>query len=500
MAELNCTEEAVAKQLTLLLDTNVLIPLQDSYAVLSENLANLHRLALVGGHKFVYHPASVDDFERDSDQARRARNLEHIRRYPALERPAKCPWNTPTTSPNDACDNEILYALECDAAHALITEDRGLLNKARARGLSHRTYNIQTAEDWLRRLHQPNGVSLPNIDDTPLHTLTPELASPFFDSLREGYNGFDAWFRSKARENRKAWVYRDEAGALGAICVYDVQTDETVTNEGKRLGGKALKLCTFKVDQRVRGRKIGELFLKAAFRYGTENACEHVFIHADVKKHPYLVNLLADFGFADVGTYGLDRVFVKWHPVRAPDAAGLSALEYVRQFYPHYQAGPDVQKFLIPIQQGFHQILFPDYPALQPLLFAARGSVGNAIKLAYLCHAASKQIRAGDLLLFYRSEDEQAVTSLGVVERFAVLSDAASIAALVSRRTVYSIEEIEGMATRPTKVILFRLVKHLPAPPSLKRLLEDGVVAGNIQSITKISDDSFSRVLEAAGT
>lgn len=490
----------MAKQLTFLLDTNVLIPLQDSYAVLGDNLANFHRLALVGGHKLVYHPASIKDFERDTDLGRRARNLEHVRRYPALERPAQCTWNTPTTSPNDACDNEILYALECDAAHALVTEDKGLLTKARARGLGHRIYNIQTAEDWLRRLHQPLDVSLPNIDDVPLHSLTPELSGAFFDSLRDGYDGFDGWFRRKARENRKSWVYRDVDGVLGAICVYDVQTDEAVTDEGKSLDGKALKLCTFKVGQSVRGRKIGELFLKAAFRYATENACEHIFIHADVDKHAYLVNLLVDFGFEDVGPYGMDRVFVKQHPVAAPDTAGLSALEYVRRFYPHYQAGDQVQKFLVPIQHEFHRILFPDYQALQSQLFAPQGSAGNAIKLAYLCHAASKRIKPGDALLFYRSEDEQAVTSLGVVDQFAVLSDAANIAAMVSRRTVYSIEEINRMATRPIKVILFRLVRHFPVPASLKRLLDDGVVVGNIQSITKISDEAFSRVLAATGS
>lgn len=489
----------MAKQLTLLLDTNVLIPLQDSYAVLSESLASFHRLAVIGGHQLLYHPASIADFERDSDLERRARNLQHIRRYPALDQVAKCPWNTPATNPNDACDNEILYALECDAAHALVTEDKGLLTKARARGLGNRTYNIQTAEDWLSRLHQPHDVSLPNIDDVPLHSLTPELPEVFFDSLREGYAGFDDWFRKKARENRKAWVYRDEAGVLGAICIYAIQIDEAVTDNSAILDGKALKLCTFKVGQGVRGRKIGELFLKAAFRYGTENACEHIFIHADVDKHTYLVNLLSDFGFEDRGAYGADRVFVKRHPIVAPDDAGMPPLEYVQRFYPHYQAGTHVRKFLVPIQQGYHRILFPDYDAVQSLLFVAGGSVGNAIKLAYLCHAASMQIRPGDLLFFYRTEDEQAVTSLGVVDQFAVLDDAAKIAALVSRRTVYSIQEIEGMASRPTKVILFRVVKHLTKPVSYQQLQSEGVVKGPIQSITHISDDNFSRVLAAGG-
>ena len=489
----------MTKQLTLLLDTNVLIPLQDSYAALSENLASFHRLALVGGHQLRYHPASIADFERDLDLDRRARNLQHIRRYPALVQPAKCPWNTPATSPNDACDNEILYALECDAAHALITEDKGLLTKARVRGLSNRTYNIQTAEDWLRRLHQPHDVSLPNIDDVPLHSLTPELSLAFFNSLREGYAGFDDWFRKKARENRTAWVYRDESGVLGAICIYAVQTDEAVTDDSAKLEGKALKLCTFKVGQGVRGRKIGELFLKAAFHYGTENACEHIFIHADVDKHNYLVNLLFDFGFEDCGAYGSDRVFVKRHPIIAPDDSGIPPLEYVKRFYPHYQAGTHVRKFLVPIQQGYHQILFPDYDAVQSLLFVAGGSVGNAIKLAYLSHAAVKKIHPGDVLLFYRTEDEQAVTSLGVVDQFSVLNDAAKIAALVSRRTVYSIKEIEEMVSQPTKVILFRLVKHLAKSVSYQQLQNDGVVTGTIQSITNISDDKFSKVLAAGG-
>ncbi|MCU4120994.1 N-acetyltransferase [Variovorax sp. N23] len=466
---------------------------------MSDCLANFHRLALVGGHQLVYHPASIADFERDPDLTRRARNLQHIRRYPALQQPAKCPWNGPATTPNDACDNEILYALECDAVHALVTEDKGLLAKARARGLSTRTYNIQTAEDWMRRLHQPHDVSLPSIDDVPLHTLTPELSGPFFDSLRNDYTPFDDWFRRKARQNTKAWVYRDEAGVLGAICIYDVQIDQVITDDHERLDGKALKLSTFKVGESVRGRKLGELFLKAAFRYGTENACEHIFTHTKVGKHSYLVDLLLDFGFENRGPYGSDLVFVKQHPAMAPGAAALSPLEYVRMFYPHYQAGTHIRKFLVPIQQGFHRILFPDYQAVQSLLFGPVGSVGNAIKLAYLCHAATKEIQVGDVMLFYRSEDEQCVTSLGVVDQFAVLDDAAKIAALVSRRTVYSIKDIEHMAARPTKVILFRLVQHFSKPVPYQQLRTERVVTGPIQSITKISDVAFSRVLAAAG-
>jgi GNAT superfamily N-acetyltransferase len=494
----------VPQRLRFLLDTNVLIPLQSALQVLEGNLANFVRLASIGGHQLMYHPANIADFERDTNLERRQRNLERIKQYPALHDPAPCTWNTTGISPNDACDNDLLYALYCDAVHALVTEDKGIHAKARLHGISHRVYTIQTAEDWLKRLHETRLIVLPNIQDTPLHSLTPELAEGFFDSLRDGYpatatrDGFDEWFRRKAREDRHAWVYRDGCGALGAICVYHVQHDETLTDAGDVLAGAALKLCTFKVGESVRGRKVGELFLKAAFRFATKNGCENIFITAKADSQDYLIRVLKDFGFDERGTYRGDIVLVKPHPVIQPGPDDIEPTEYVRKFFPHFRSDAAIQKFLVPIKPHYHRILFPDYAAVQQGLFAPTGSVGNAIKLAYLCHAPTNSVRPGDVLLFYRSEDEKAVTSIGVVEQFEVSADGAQIASLVSRRTVYSIGEIDELAKKRTKVILFRLIGHLSAPVPYGKLMQDGVVNGPIQSIRKVSDVSFSRVLTAS--
>lgn len=485
-------------RLRFLLDTNVLIPLQDSYQTLTSNLANFVRLANIGGHQLLYHPATVADFQRDPDESRRNRNLQRLNQYSQIDNSAPCPWNRPETSGNDACDNEILYALACDATHALVTEDRGIHSKARALGLRDRVYTIQMAEDWLRRLHEPREVVLPNIEDVPLHSLTPGLHGDFFNSLRQGYSGFDEWFRQKARENRRAWVYRGDDGRLAALCIYTVQTGEAINDAQEHLAGDALKLCTFKVGEQVRGRKIGELFLKAAFRYATERACEHLFTHTNAYEHDYLLRLLEDFGFFQRGSYGSDAVLVKAHPRVAPDPADLAPLEYARRYFPHYRFDSQVQKFIVPIRPNYHDILLPDYSPHQGRLFAAQNSAGNAIKLAYLCHASASSIRLGDVLLFYRTNDERAVTSVGVVDNFKTLQDAAEIASLVSRRTVYSLHEIEKMAIKPTKVILFRLVEHLPRQVSHTQLQHDCDVAGPIQSIRKIQDEQFRKILSAA--
>ena len=486
----------MSQRLRFLLDTNILIPLQDSLLVLEPSLADFVRLAGVGGHQLLYHPASKIDIERDKDVQRRARTLARLSQYTKLEGAPSSPRNTPQTSPNDACDNDILYALECSAVHALVTEDKDIHTKARQAGFGHRVYNIQTAEDWLRRLHEPAEVHLPNIEDVPMYSLTDQLESALFDSLRTSYDtperSFNKWFHEKAQTGRKAWIARIDQGGVEAICIYAMQTDQVINDDQERLQGLSLKLCTFKVGEQIRGKKIGELFLKAAFRFATENRCENIFVHSN-SEQIYLLELLNDFGFEQRGMYGSDIMLVKSHPI-SPPATAMPALDYARLYFPHFRQDVTVRKFLVPIQPRYHQTLFPDL-ARQAQLFGGNSTAGNAIKQAYLCKAQTTQVRPGDVVLFYRTGDEKAVTTIGIVERYEVHESATNIMQLVSRRTVYSQKEIQAMASTPTKVMLFRLAGHFQVPITYSSLQHESIVSGPIQSITKISDDSFSRLL-----
>jgi GNAT superfamily N-acetyltransferase len=464
--------------------------------VLEPSLANFVRLAGVGGHQLLYHPASKTDVDRDKNTQRRDRTLARLQQYTKLEGVPSSPDNTAQTSANDACDNDILHALECSAVHALVTEDKEIHTKARQAGFGDRVYNIQTAEDWLRRLHEPAEVHLPNIEDVPMYSLTSQLNAPLFDSLRSSYDtperSFNKWFHDKAQTGRKAWIARTEQGSIEAICIYTMQTDEIVNDAKESLQGVSLKLCTFKVGEQIRGRKIGELFLKAAFRFATDNRCENIFIHTSADQF-YLLELLSDFGFQRRGIYGADIMLVKAHP-SLPPVEDVPALDYAKLYFPHYRKDTSVQKFLVPIQPQYHQILFPDL-ARQGQLFSGNSVAGNAIKQAYLCKAQTNQVKPGDIVLFYRTGDDKAVTTIGIVERYEVHSNATNIMQIVSRRTVYSQRDIELMAKSPTKVMLFRLASHFHSPIPYSTLTQERIVLGPIQSITKISDDSFSRLL-----
>lgn len=329
-----------------------------------------------------------------------------------------------------------------------------------------------------------------------MYSLTNQLDSALFDSLRTNYDtperSFNKWFHDKAQTGRKAWIARTEQGSIEAICIYAIQTDEVINDAKESLQGSSLKLCTFKVGEQIRGRKIGELFLKAAFRFATDNRCENIFVHTSEDQFD-LLELLSDFGFQRRGMYGTDIMLVKAHP-SLPPVEDIPALDYAKLYFPHYRKDASVQKFLVPIQPQYHQVLFPEL-SRQGQLFNGNSVAGNAIKQAYLCKAPSNQVHAGDIVLFYRSKDEMAVTTIGIVERYETHTEAAKIMQLVSRRTVYSQSEIEAMTNKSVRVMLFRLVGHFNKPISLACLKHDANVSGKLMSITKISDDSFARIL-----
>lgn len=483
----------------ILIDTNIIIHLEDSSKILDASLSELFRLAYKNKHEIVVHPASFDDIKKDRDEKRKGISFSRVRKYPVLKGPPEPRaleldgLGLSEITENDHIDNLILYAVFKDAANILVTEDREIHKKAVILGLSDRVHYIQQAAEFLRRLYSSIPVSLPNIEEIELHQI--DLSSQFFDSLREDYSEFDVWYKKASREGRKAWVHRNESGQLGAICIYKEEQNPIITNGNISIPGRVLKLCTFKVEEAMRGRKLGELLLKAAFRYATGNKIEHIYITMKPGKQGYLEDMCKEFGFYSFGVYidNRDDVFVKDHFIIPPDN-GLTPLEYGIHYFPHFKCDKNINKYIVPIRPKFHGLLFPEIEP-QPS-FIIGSSVGNAIKQAYLCHARLGGISPGDILLFYRSQDLHAITSLGIVEISTDLQEQEKIMQIVSKRTVYTYEDIKKMAEKKTKVLLFRLAKHFSRPIPDKWLISNGVVRGNIQTIRGISHESFTKIIQ----
>ncbi len=318
-----------------------------------------------------------------------------------------------------------------------------------------------------------------------LHSLRGD--DPIFESLRSDYPGFDQWLTKVSREGREAWVIESPGGRCAGICIWKSDDDEF------RFGGKVMKLSTFKVAEEHRGRRYGELLLKTVFTELRANRYDHVWLTV-FERHTALITMLEDFGFErhDIETPLGELVMVK-HLV--PTSG-----ETTDHFAYHCRFGPpavdltlDASVYVIPIQPRYHTRLFPDHPDEPARLLPDDDPFGNALRKAYLSQSAIAPLARGDTVLFYRSDDWQAVSAVGVVEDSMRSDDPSEIAAFAGQRTVYSYTEIAEM-TRPSALaILFRQDRLIERGWPLDDLLAADVLNAAPQSITQVrSEDGIA--------
>lgn len=401
----------------------------------------------------------------------------------------------PPKNDNDRIDNLILLAIHKNCVHWLVTRDEGIHKKAKRLGEQERVLTVDQAISALSKFDTEELSLYPSIKNVPCHTL--DLKNSFFDSLRESYD-FDKWFNDKcAKTGRNAWICT--AGSeIHAICIYKIENSPILTIEKKGLQGNILKLCTFKVLKR--GYKIGELLLKQAFNYAIENNIDHVYATIEPNEHELLEELFYDFGFYVYGVDidGRDNVFVKDFPKTFP-ITDDDPLEYAIKYFPLLKISSN-SVYIVPIQPDFHKILFPELKnTIQYDLFDDEtSSAGNTIKKAYLCNTNTRSIKSGDILFFYRTKDDKAITSYGIVDQFYIESDPEKILQWVSKRTVYSYDEIVSMSGKNIKIILFRLVGHLENHIGFNKLKQLQVITGPIQSVTRITDYKIKNIIDEA--
>lgn len=121
---------------TYLIDTNVIIGLEDHRTVQPAFAA---LLSVAAKHKvdIMVHEAARDDIQRDQDAKRRAISLSKLEKFQLLKKVRGLTQAHlgakfgPLKRPNDVVDATLLDALDRNAADFLVTEDRGLHDRAR---------------------------------------------------------------------------------------------------------------------------------------------------------------------------------------------------------------------------------------------------------------------------------------------------------------------------------------------------------------------------------
>ena len=487
-----------------LIDTNIFIQLEDNQIV-KKSFAKFHSLCNKNSAVICIHKLSKKEIEKDDDQIRKNEALSKIKKYELLEKP---PLEKKTkleklfgkiNKNNDEIDCQLLFALYKNSVSFLVTEDTGIHKRAKKEDLKTRVLTISQANNMLDRLFPKEiTISLPKIENPHLYDI--DFNDEIFDSLKDEYKGFEDWFKKSSQEQIKAWVIKnlENKNKLESICIYKEAKGEDYLSYN--LPKKSLKLATFKVDESYRGKKLGELMLKQAFLYAVENSYKSCWMTV-FPKHEVLIDFIKDFGFMKIGetnqrdnkTGEPELIFRK--DFIKPENYPLRGLDFHIKYSPFYDDRKDIEKHIIPIQEKYYYILFPEQKLQISFPIAENETPGNTIKKVYLCHAATKQLKCNDLVFFYVSSPVQAITSIGIIESVFRSDELLKVVSHIGKRSVYSFSEIEKMTKQKVLVIEFRFIKHLKKEINLNQLKKENIIQGPPQSIQNLKNyEKFKQI------
>ncbi|MCK6105985.1 GNAT family N-acetyltransferase [Brevundimonas sp. EYE_349] len=484
-----------------LLDTNILIPVEDARAT-PDSYASLLRDLQAKGHTSHIHEATLADIKRDPDVSRRSISLSKAAKYPHV----KNSWRDAAAltkdfgeirNDNDLSDAHILSALYDGIVDALITEDQGLHTRAHRRGLGQKVLTVRQALDFINGTYARIDYVLKSVSRIFCYELKP--SDPIFGSLIEDYPPFAAWMEKCRKNDRECWVVEDDSSIAALVIFKDEASDETP--EGV-VGERVLKLCTFKVSERYRGGRLGEQLLRQAMCFAYDGGYDTTYLTV-FPKQIALRELIQSFGFRNVSEQSNGELVYAKHWDRTQKLDASDAVR-VRRNYP---AWPSIfhNGLIVPVRPGYHDRLFPEAASrladMPGDLFASawsqgtpeRSSPSNSIRKVYLGYTPTSEVAPGTLIAFYRSSDNEtgvksAIAAVGIAERYDHIADYEQAVTIVAKRSVYTNEELESLVRKPgLKALTFLFYGYLKEPLQRKDVEGRGLLDGPPQSFVGVS-------------
>ena len=404
-------------------------------------------------------------------------------------------------SRNDFIDTSILKEVYNNRVDYLITEDRGIHRKAKFLGCSEKVFKIDA---FLEKCIAEN----PELKNYQVLAVKKEyfgninLNDTFFDSFKQDYNEFGAWFNKKA-DNISYVCITD--GDVKAFLYLKQEDNNEVYNdiEPSFPQKKRLKIGTFKVTST--GYKLGERFLKVIFDNALQYDVEEIYVTIFDKRDEQLrlIYLLEDWGFKHWGTKttnnGIEQVFVR-------ECKPTPNLNQPKLTFP--AVSKNTTKWIVPIYPQYHTELFPDsiLNNESPQDFTENEPYRNAIKKVYISRSYNRNLNGGDLVLFYRTGGHYAgvISTIGVVENVVTnIRDENHFIELCRKRSVFDnagLREFWNYRKNDRPFIVnFLYIDSFPMPKvNLKRLRDLNIIQNAPRGFEQLSDAKFEQILKEA--
>ena len=490
-----------------LLDTNVLIH-REAATVVRRDIGRLFFWLDKLRHDKCIHPVSLEEIGKHNDPRVRSTFEAKRQSYHVLKKIAPLSAEIQQVGASDKTENDrndtlLVSELFANRVDSLISEDRGLHNKAVALGIGDRAFTIDA---FLEKSIAEN----PTLVDYKLPTVRKvvfgnvDLPSDFFDSFRQDYGGgtFNKWFNKKADE--PAYVCYEGQDIVAFLYLKVEGPEEPYGDiEPGFKSKRRLKIGTFKVE--LNGYKLGERFLKIVFDNALPQKVDEVYVTIFPRtiEQQRLIKILEDFGFTAFGkkvnSYGTEAV-------------------YVRDMTPNFNAQdpkltfPYISRlsraFIVPIYPEYHTSLLPDsiLKTESPADFIEQEPHRNAIRKVYVGRSIFRELKKGDTIVFYRTGGyyKGVVTTLGIVDGvYRQIRDEAHFISLCRKRSVFTDQELSShwnyrKGDRPF-IVGFLYAYSLPKRPNMKELIENGIIR-NVDSAPRgfeqLTAAQFAKIVE----
>ncbi len=488
-----------------LLDTNIIIH-REASRVVNQDIGILFNWLDKLHYTKCVHPLTADELNRHQDANTVKTMLIKLKNYQVLETIAPLHENVRQvsleidTEPNDYDDTKLLNEVFCDRVDILISEDKKIHIKATMLGIADKVFRI---DNFLEKViaENPDFINYKVLSVKRDYFGNINLGDEFFDSFRTDYDGFDKWYNGKSGDNDKAYVYYED-DILKAFLFIKVEDENESYYDIKPPFSrkKRLKIGTFKVVSN--GLRIGERFLKIVFDNARQYKVDEIYVTIFDKRSELLnlIYLLEKFGFKYYGEKisksGVEKVLVR-------DFSKNSDDQNPKLTFPWLSRTSDV--YIIPIRPEYHTKLFPDSILRTESAedFVDNEPYRNAISKVYVSHSLTRNLKSGDIIVFYRSGGiyKGVATTIGIVENVIIPKDFKELVEVCHRRTVLTETELREYWERYPKnkpfVINFLYAFSFIKRKTLKEMLESGILPGmdSVKTITKIKRESLIQLI-----
>jgi hypothetical protein len=466
-----------------LLDTNIIIH-REAPKGINQDIGMLFKWLDKAGYTKCVHPATIEEIRKHRDPVTvdvfniKLDSYEQMQTVATMAPEVEVVGRKYDQTDNDRVDTILVNELFRGRVDILVSEDKKIHLKVAALQIADRAYTIDT---FLEKV----AAEYPALVNYKVLSVRQELfgkidlADPFFDSFKEDYPGFERWFNKKADEKAYITINNENGRLLSFLYLKPEGTNEAYGDIDPAFRPKKrMKIGTFKVLSN--GFRLGERFLKIVFDNALANQVEEIYVTIFDKRDEQkrLITLLESWGFGLWGRKSNGEI------VYTRDFSRRFNEENPRLTYPYISKA--LRVFLVPIHPEYHTELFPDsiLRTESPMNFVENETHRNGINKVYVSRSIERDIRRGDILVFYRTGGyhKSVISTICLVEETVFrFKDEDDFVQACRKRSVFPEEELRAQwrhrpGNRPF-VISMLYIYSFPKRANLGTLIENHIIS-----------------------